>query len=159
MVQNTRLGLKTLPARFFRLETGREPVRDWLLALDEADRKAVGDDIRDCGASAKGAERMTEDTKTQGIEKGRVGSSFEGFLKQQGRFEETTNTAVKRVLARQIAEAMAERRLTKSAMARRMGTSRSQLDRLLDPTNDHVTLATLRRAAEVVGRKIRLALV
>lgn len=88
-----------------------------------------------------------------------VGSLFDDFLKEEGIYDEVQTTAIKRVLAWQLENAMKERKLTKAAMAKRMNTSRAQLDRLLDPENDGVTLATLTRAAAVVGRKVRLELV
>jgi antitoxin HicB len=88
----------------------------------------------------------------------RIGSSFESFLEEEGILEECTAAAVKRVLARQIEQAMRERGLTKSAMAKAMRTSRPALDRLLDPDNPSVTLDTLQRAASTVGRKLRLEL-
>jgi antitoxin HicB len=87
-----------------------------------------------------------------------IGSSFESFLEEEGILEECTATAIKRVLARQIEQAMAERGLSKAAMARAMRTSRPQLDRLLDPDNPSVTLDTLQRAATAVGRRLRLEL-
>ncbi|MEM7058392.1 MAG: helix-turn-helix transcriptional regulator [Pseudomonadota bacterium] len=92
------------------------------------------------------------------IEKGKAGDLFEDFLKEQGTFEATNEQAVKRVLAFQLAEAMKEQRISKVEMAKRLETSRSQLDRLLDPDNDGVTLAVLARAAKVVGREIKLEL-
>lgn len=92
------------------------------------------------------------------IEKGRAGEFFEDFLKGQGTCEETTERAIKRVIAFQLAQAMREQRISKMEMARRLETSRSQLDRLLDPDNDSVTLATLSRAAKAVGRTIKLEL-
>ena len=93
------------------------------------------------------------------VETGKAGERFEDFLREQGTYEETTERAIKRVIAFQLAEAMKEQRISKVAMAKRLKTSRSQLDRLLDPGNGNVTLATLARAAEVVGRSIRLELV
>lgn len=93
------------------------------------------------------------------MEKGSIGQSFEDFLKEQGTCEETTKTAIKRVIAFQLAEAMKQNRISKVEMAKRIQTSRSQLDRLLDPENDAVTLAALARAAEAVGRKLHLELV
>lgn len=84
-----------------------------------------------------------------------IGSSFEDVLREEGTYEETTARAIKRVLARQIEQAMAQKGLSKAAMARRMATSRAALDRLLDP----VTLLTLAKAAHVVGRRIRVELV
>jgi len=86
------------------------------------------------------------------------GSSFEDFLKEEGILEAFTTTAVKRVLAWQIEQAMRAQRITKSAMAARMHTSRSQLERLLDPENTGVSLETIQRAAAVVGRELRIEL-
>lgn len=94
-----------------------------------------------------------------GEERGRLGSSFENYLRQQGTFEETTAAAVKRVIAWQLKEAMATERLSKNAMAQKMNTSRSQLDRILDPDNDRIQLATLIGAAEALGRRLRIELV
>ena len=93
------------------------------------------------------------------IDKKNLGSSFEDFLREEGTYEKTTARAIKRVLARQIEQAMKDHGLSKSAMARRMETSRPALDRLLDPQNDAVTLNTLAKAARAVGRQIRLELV
>jgi antitoxin HicB len=91
--------------------------------------------------------------------KGRVGSSFDDFLKQEGLYEEVTARAIKRVLARQLDALMQDQKITKSELARRMHTSRAQLDRLLDPENESVTLGTLARAAQAVGRQLRMELV
>ena len=91
--------------------------------------------------------------------KAAVGSTFDDFLKQEGTYEATQAVAIKRVLAWQIEKAMKTQRLTKAEMARRMDTSRSQLDRLLDPDRDSVTLETLARAARAIGRRVRLELV
>jgi len=88
-----------------------------------------------------------------------IGPRFDEWLKEEGIHEEVTNASIKRVLAWQLEQAMLEQKLTKSEMARRMETSRAQLDRLLDPTTDSVTLDTLIRAAAVVGRKLRVELV
>jgi hypothetical protein len=97
-------------------------------------------------------------TKTAKPKSRHIGSSFDDFLKQEGIYDDVQTTAIKRVLALQLELAMKEQKLTKIEMARRMRTSRAQLDRLLDPDNDSVTLATLRRAAAIVGREVRLAL-
>jgi antitoxin HicB len=86
------------------------------------------------------------------------GSTFEAYLAEQEVLEETTARAIKRVLAWEIDQAMKKRRLTKSAMAARMKTSRSQLDRLLDPANDAVSLESLVRAASAVGKRLRIGL-
>ena len=95
---------------------------------------------------------------TQDIEKGQPGQAFEDFLKEQGTLEDTTEVAVKRVLAFQLAEAMKDQGISKVEMAKRLKTSRSQLDRLLDPDYEGVTLGVLARAAKVVGRGIKLEL-
>jgi hypothetical protein len=91
--------------------------------------------------------------------KGKVGSSFDSFLAEQGILEECEEQAVKQILADQIKAAMVKERLTKAAMAMRMQTSRRALDRLLDPANTSVTLHTLQRAAVAVGRQLRLELI
>lgn len=88
-----------------------------------------------------------------------TGSSFDSWLEEEDIYEEVTSVAIKRVLARQISDAMREQSLSKSAMALRMATSRSSLDRLLDPQNDAVSLQTLTKAAQAVGRTLRLELV
>ncbi|MFT4159787.1 helix-turn-helix domain-containing protein [Shinella sp.] len=93
------------------------------------------------------------------IERGSLGDSFEDFLKEQGTYEETTEHAIKRVLAFQLEQAMKEQNIGKAEMAKRLHTSRSQLDRLLDPEYQGVTLAVLTRAANAVGRTLRLELV
>lgn len=90
---------------------------------------------------------------------GRIGSSFEDFLKEEGTYEETTATAVKRVLAWQLERAMKEKDLSKNQMAKAMNTSRSQLDRILDPENDRIQLDTVIKAARVLGRELRIELV
>ena len=91
--------------------------------------------------------------------KGKVGSSFDSFLPEQGILEECQERAVKQILADQIKAAMEKDQLTKAAMAIRMQTSRRALDRLLDPTNTGVTLHTLQRAAAAIGRQLRLELI
>lgn len=92
------------------------------------------------------------------VEKGHIGSSFDDFLEEEGIREEVQAQALKEVLAWQLEQAMNTEKLTKTAMAKRMETSRAQLDRLLDPKNTSVTLHTLQKAAAVVGRKLRLEL-
>jgi DNA-binding Xre family transcriptional regulator len=91
--------------------------------------------------------------------KGRVGSSFDDYLKSEGLYEEVTAGAIKRVIARQLDALMEKQGITKSELARRMKTSRAQLDRLLDPGNESVTLGTLARAAHAVGRQLRMELI
>ena len=92
-------------------------------------------------------------------EEGPIGSSFDEFLKEEGIYEEVTARAIKRVIARQLDALMQDQGLTKSTLAKRMKTSRAQLDRLLDPDNESVTLDTLTRAAQAVGRQLRMELV
>ena len=93
------------------------------------------------------------------IEAGCVGSSFDDFLEDEGILDEVTEIAVKRVLAYQLAKEMKAKKITKAALARQMQTSRSQIDRLLDPEREGVTLGTIIKAARVVGRRLELQLV
>ncbi len=88
----------------------------------------------------------------------RTGSTLESLLRENGTYEDAKNHAIKSVLATKLAEAMAEQNISKARMAERMKTSRSQLDRLLDPENESVTLETLKRAAAVVGMRLELEL-
>lgn len=87
------------------------------------------------------------------------GSTLDSLLQEDGILEEVEAVALKRVVAWQLAQIMKTKRISKKVMAARMRTSRSQLDRLLDPNNASVQLATITRAAKVVGKKIRLELV
>ncbi|HEY5047095.1 MAG TPA: hypothetical protein VII49_03625 [Rhizomicrobium sp.] len=88
--------------------------------------------------------------------KGRIGSSFDAYLDAEGIREEVEDAALKEIIADQIAAAMKTEGITKSRMAARMRTSRRQLDRLLDPDGNSVTLLTLRRAATPLGRNLRV---
>ena len=87
------------------------------------------------------------------------GSSLDELLDEEGTREVIQAVAIKEVLAYQILEAMKAQKLSRRRLAVRMGTSRSQIGRLLDPKDGNVTLATLQRAAEMLGRKVRLELV
>jgi antitoxin HicB len=87
------------------------------------------------------------------------GSTLDSLLQEDGILEEVEAVAIKRVIAWQLAQIMKTKKISKKTMAARMRTSRSQLDRLLDPKNGSVQLATIKRAAKVVGKKIRLELV
>ena len=82
------------------------------------------------------------------------GSSFDSFLEQEGIREEVEAVAIKRVLAWQLEQAMQKQQKTKQAMARQLHTSRSQLDRLLDPRNVSVTLDTITRVARALGKRV-----
>ena len=86
------------------------------------------------------------------------GTSLDSFLKEEGSFEESQALAIKEVVVWQLIEAMETQSLSKSRLATLLKTSRSQVDRLLDPTRD-VTLSTLQRAAALVGRKVQIELV
>ncbi len=88
-----------------------------------------------------------------------IGSSLDDFLKAEGILEQTRAAALKEVIAHQVQKAMRKKKISKPEMARRMNTSRAALDRLLDPGNSSVTLQTLCRAAQAVGRDLRIELV
>jgi hypothetical protein len=87
-----------------------------------------------------------------------MGSSIDEFLKEEGIFEEAQAQAVREVIAWQLGEAMRAQKISKSRMAILLKTSRTQVDRLLDPKND-VTLSSLQRAASIVGRRVTIQLV
>ena len=87
-----------------------------------------------------------------------LGSNFDDFLEEEGILEEAKAVAVKRYIAFQLAQKMSERNLSKSEMARLMETSRSSLDRLLDPDNASVTLQTLQSAAQALGGRLNVEL-
>jgi len=87
-----------------------------------------------------------------------MGSTIDDFLKQEGIFEEAQAQAVREVIAWQLAEAMKEKKISKARMAVLLKASRTQVDRLLDPTHD-VTLSSLLRAAAMVGRRVNVELV
>ncbi len=84
------------------------------------------------------------------------GSSFDSFLEEEGIREEVEAVAIKRVLAWQLQQAMEKKKITKKAMAEELHTSRSQLDRLLDPANVGVSLDTMARAAQVLGKSLEI---
>lgn len=87
------------------------------------------------------------------------GSGLDDFLADEGVLGEFQAKAIKEVIAWQLAAAMKERKLSKSGLARKMHTSRTQVDRVLDPQEGNVTLETLQRAAAIVGRRVELTLV
>lgn len=92
------------------------------------------------------------------MKKGSIGSSFDEFLTEDGIYEDVQAVAIKRVLSWQLQQAMAAAHISKAEMARRMQTSRSHLDRLLDPDNERVQLDTLMKAAAAVGKRVRIEL-
>jgi antitoxin HicB len=92
------------------------------------------------------------------MSKKHMGSSIDDFLKQEGIFEEAQADAIKEVVAWQLAEAMKRRKISKRRLAVLLKTSRTQVDRLLDPKND-ITLMSLQRAAAMVGKRVSIQLV
>lgn len=88
-----------------------------------------------------------------------IGPSFDDFLAEEGILTECTATAIKRVLAWQLEETMKKENLSKTAMAHRMGTSRSAVDRLLDPENTSINLQTMDKAAKAIGKRLHINLV
>ena len=92
------------------------------------------------------------------MRKKHLGSSIDDFLKEEGIFEESQTEAIKEVVAWQLSQAMKKKKISKARMAMLLKTSRSQVDRLLDPKND-ITLSSLERAAALVGRRVMIELV
>src|SRR5579859_6571652 len=87
------------------------------------------------------------------------GSSFDEFLREEGTLEEAEAIAIKRVIAWQLQQEMQRKRISKKDMANRLRTSRSQLDRLLDPRYPGVTLGTLSRAAMALGKRLKVQVI
>jgi antitoxin HicB len=92
------------------------------------------------------------------MSKKHMGSSIDDFLKEEGIFEEAQAQAVKEVVAWQLTEAMKKKKISKNKLAKLLKTSRTQVDRILDPKND-ITLGSLQRAAAMVGRRVMIELV
>lgn len=92
------------------------------------------------------------------MNKQNIGSNFDDFLAEEGMLEEVTAVAVKRVIAWQIEQEMTAQRITKTAMAKKMRTSRASLNRLLDENDTSLTLTTLAGAAAALGRRIKIEL-
>lgn len=90
--------------------------------------------------------------------KNHMGSSIDNFLKHEGMFEESQAQAIKEVVAWQLDEAMKAQKISKNKMATLLGTSRTQVDRILNPKSD-ITLSSLQRAAAMVGRRVTIELV
>jgi antitoxin HicB len=88
-----------------------------------------------------------------------TGSCFDDFLREEGLYEECSEIAIQRVLARQLAEEIKQKKITKTEMVKRMQTSRSQLYRLLNLEKTGVSIDTIQRAASVVGRQLRIELI
>ena len=92
------------------------------------------------------------------MSKKHMGSRMDNFLEEEGIFEEAQAQAVKEVVAWQLAEAMKKQKISKNKLAKLLKTSRTQVDRILDPKND-ITLGSLQRAAAMVGRRVTIELV
>jgi antitoxin HicB len=99
---------------------------------------------------------MRSKNRKQG--KNHEGSSFDDFSKDEGIFEGAQTQAIKEVVARQLDQAMRKRKISKNKMAKLLKTSRTQVDRILNPKND-ITLSSLQRAAAMVGRRVTIELV
>jgi antitoxin HicB len=87
-----------------------------------------------------------------------VGSSFDDFLHEEGILAEVESSAIKEIISKQILQLMADQKISKIAMSKRMGTSRSALDRLLNPKNTSVSLKTLEKAASSLGKRLNIKL-
>ena len=88
-----------------------------------------------------------------------IGSSFDDFLEDEGLKEEIENGSIKKLIAYQMQEKLKNDHLTKTELAQRLDTSRAAVNRLLDPYNDSITLLTLKKAASILGKKIKLELI
>ena len=82
-----------------------------------------------------------------------IGSSFDDFLKEEGIYEECEAAAIKSVIAWELKHFMDEEKVTKVEIARRMGTSRSFVDKILDVKNTSITLATILKVAKIIGKQ------
>jgi hypothetical protein len=141
-------------------------VREWLKGLAKEERKIVGEDIayvqfkwpigKPRVDHLRGA--IWEVSRSGGMAKRnpRTGSRFDDFLKEEGIFDEVQAKALKRALTEQLEESMHDANLSKLQMARKMATSRSQLDRVLDPENVSIQLDTLIKAARAVGKQVEI---
>lgn len=98
--------------------------------------------------------KLIEETKNPSF-----GSSFDDFLEEENMLSEVEALATKRVIAYQIQQSMEDKKITKTEMAKRMGTSRSSLNRLLDPLNNSVSLATIESAVIALGKRLRVQIV
>jgi predicted XRE-type DNA-binding protein len=92
------------------------------------------------------------------VDKKHIGSDFDDFLRDEGVLDEAEAVAIKRVIAYQLAQEMERANISQSELARRMKTSRSSVERLLDPANPSVTLVTLERAASAIGKRLKVQL-
>lgn len=138
--------LKKLPACFYRTLNGTEPIRE---------NSTSGFGI---GPESNARDPIVTRTSKPARSK-HLGSAFEQFLVEEGIASRVKTIAIKRALAWQLTRAMESAGMNKNQMAKAMNTSRSQLDRVLDPDNERIQLDTMIKAAEVVGRKLRIELI
>ncbi len=137
---------------------------EWLKALPEAERPAIREGPAAGAVALAGGHAAVSPVGAKTPEgaatmsKKHIGSSIDDFLKEGGIFEEAQAQAVKEVVAWQLGEAMKKKKISKNKMASLLKTSRTQVDRLLDPKND-ITLSSLQRAAAMVGRRVSIKLV
>jgi DNA-binding Xre family transcriptional regulator len=93
------------------------------------------------------------------LNKKSIGSSFDDFLEEENILAESDAIAIKRIIAYEVQKSMDEKHITKTEMAKRMGTSRSSLTRLLDPFNDSITLATIENALSAIGKRVKIQII
>ena len=93
------------------------------------------------------------------LNKEAIGSSFDDFLEEENLLAESEAVAIKRVIAFEVQKSMEEKHISKTEMAKRMGTSRSALTRLLDPLNNSITLATIETALAAIGKRVQIQIV
>jgi antitoxin HicB len=158
------IGMPAPEARSLRgpqFDIGRAYRTGDILRLQRANGSAAWfyQEIAENAAAGSGSGPETQEGGRAAMTNQHIGSPFEDFLKEEGIFEEVQVQAIKEVLAWQIRQAIKTQGLTKAEMARRMQTSRAQLDRLLNPKNTSVTLHTLERVAAILGKRVRLDLV
>ena len=120
--------------------------------------KAQGLSISQVCKDMKLGERTAQTVKEAKMKNQNIGSDFDDFLADEGMLEEVTAVAVKRVIAWQIEQEMSAQKITKTAMAKKMRTSRASLNRLLDENDTSLTLTTLAGAAAALGLRIKLEL-
>lgn len=171
-VHSLQVTTPILSVRFFCTDAGNEPVRDFLKTQTMEDRRAIGTDIktvqfgwplgmplvRKADTQGRSGHRpgQTAETEEGDIMNKYLGSSLDDLLQADGLQEEVTAAALKRVFAWQLEQAMKARQINKSEMAKRMHTSRTVVNRLLDADDTSVTLATLARASVAVGVPLKI---
>jgi len=173
---------------FFKIDMGNEPAREWLKSLTREERQLLGEDIKTAqiGFFTKGPDMLVilhgfikksqitplaelkitrkrlssmAKYKDRELNEKHIGSSFDDFLKEESIYDEVVVAATKKALAFKIQQLMREMHISKAALAKQMNTSRSALDRLLDPNNTSVTLQSIGKAASVLGKRVVVDLI